>query len=433
MKYGNEISLSRIIENLKKFFDLKADKSSLSKVATSNSYNDLDNKPEIPDFSDKVNVSGDTMTGLLTANGGIVVKGRVANAGDDEGIVIQHCSNGFAGICLGGPSIRRSVFYLKNDSSLPFWRYNDGSTNKDIAHPNKGGTIALTSDIPSSLPANGGTSAACSGNSSTATAVLDYGNTSSTIKIGYSGAGLSTTNYVAAYGEVNGQRVIKDIALANLKTAMSLNNVNNTADSNKSVKYATSAGSAAPSFANNTWYAIGDDAYIGDHNRGGALCIKSRGSGVAPGICFFDSADGYKGEIYVNGAANIYRGDTFHAFQGTNGSYNTVYASGFGQQSSIRYKDNVEDMTEERAKKLLKLRPITFDYKDINSQNNCCGLIAEEAAQIDEYQITKIGDLIEGIDYSKYVAQLIKLCQIQQKEINELEARLEKLEQKENN
>ena len=52
---------------------------------------------------------------------------------------------------------------------------------------------------------------------------------------------------------------------------------------------------------------------------------------------------------------------------------------------------------------------------------------------VDEYQITKIGDLIEGIDYSKYVAQLIKLCQIQQKEINELEARLEKLEQKENN
>ena len=45
MKYGNEISLSRIIENLKKFFDLKADKSSLSKVATSNDYTDLDNKP----------------------------------------------------------------------------------------------------------------------------------------------------------------------------------------------------------------------------------------------------------------------------------------------------------------------------------------------------------------------------------------------------
>ena len=112
MKYGNEISLSRIIENLKKFFDLKADKSSLSKVATSNSYNDLDNKPEIPDFSDKVNVSGDTMTGLLTANGGIVVKGRVANAEEDEGIVRQHCSNGFAGKCRGGSSIRRSALYL---------------------------------------------------------------------------------------------------------------------------------------------------------------------------------------------------------------------------------------------------------------------------------------------------------------------------------
>ena len=30
-----------------------------------------------------------------------------------------------------------------------------------------------------------------------------------------------------------------------------------------------------PKFANNTWYLVGDDAYIGDHNLGGTFCIKS--------------------------------------------------------------------------------------------------------------------------------------------------------------
>ena len=39
-----------------------------------------------------------------------------------------------------------SVFYFTKGN--PFWRYNNGSTNLDIYHPKKSGTIALISDIP---------------------------------------------------------------------------------------------------------------------------------------------------------------------------------------------------------------------------------------------------------------------------------------------
>lgn len=96
----------------------------------------------------------DTRTGNIGTKGvlnavGAVIQGRVYNDGDDEGIIIKPASNGYAGLILGAHNSERSVFYLTKGN--PFWRYNNGSANLDIKHPKKSGTIALTSDIPSSL------------------------------------------------------------------------------------------------------------------------------------------------------------------------------------------------------------------------------------------------------------------------------------------
>lgn len=44
-----------------------------------------------------------------------------------------------------------------------------------------------------------------------------------------------------------------------------------------------------PKFANNTWYLVGDDAYIGDHNIGGIFCIKSANSDNVSGIALYNS------------------------------------------------------------------------------------------------------------------------------------------------
>ena len=93
----------------------------------------------------------DTRTGNIGTKGvlnavGAVIQGRVYNDGDDEGIIINPAPNGYAGLILGTYNGERSVFYLKKGN--PFWRYNNGSTNLDIYHPKKSGTIALTSDIP---------------------------------------------------------------------------------------------------------------------------------------------------------------------------------------------------------------------------------------------------------------------------------------------
>ena len=102
-------------------------------------------------YDDIVRTYIDTRTGNIGTKGvlnavGAVIQGRVYNGGDDEGIIINPASNGCAGLILGTHNGERSVFYLKKGN--PFWRYNNGSTNLDIYHPKKSGTIALTSDIP---------------------------------------------------------------------------------------------------------------------------------------------------------------------------------------------------------------------------------------------------------------------------------------------
>lgn len=89
-----------------------------------------------------------TISNLKTMTHGLVVSGRAYNGGDDEGVIITPASNGLSGLILGSHSGRRSVFYLSG-SGAPFWRYvNENGNTYNITHPAKGGTIALTSDIP---------------------------------------------------------------------------------------------------------------------------------------------------------------------------------------------------------------------------------------------------------------------------------------------
>ena len=46
-----------------------------------------------------------------------------------------------------------------------------------------------------------------------------------------------------------------------------------------------------PKFANNTWYLVGDDAYIGGHNIGGTFCIKSANNDIVAGIALYNTTE----------------------------------------------------------------------------------------------------------------------------------------------
>lgn len=121
-------------------------------------------------------------------------------------------------------------------------------------------------------------------------------------------------------------------------------------------------------------------------------------------------------------------------FMGKNSAtWGTARAASFSSQSSIYVKENISDITDEAAKRILQLRPVNFDYKGDGNKNQR-GLIAEEVMDImPDMVIIPKGyteyDPIEPwntpcIDYSKFVPYLIKMVQIQQQEIDELKGRI---------
>lgn len=106
-----------------------------------------------------------------------------------------------------------------------------------------------------------------------------------------------------------------------------------------------------------------------------------------------------------------------------------ISASAFTQISSRKVKENITELTDEDAKAVLKLTPICFDYKkEVGGQKDQLGLIAEDVAEvIPQVVYVPEGD-VPSIDYSKLVPHLIKMVQMQQKQIDELAARLAVLE-----
>ena len=121
------------------------------------------------------------------------------------------------------------------------------------------------------------------------------------------------------------------------------------------------------------------------------------------------------------GFVNIQVGQSAQVRNQGDTGWAAISAREFVQQSSAKYKENIEDMTEDYAKKLLELRPVSYDYKNKADGVGCYGLIAEEVDAIESYPVYYNDDHeAEGIDYSKFVPQIIKLLQMHEKELEKL-------------
>ena len=97
--------------------------------------------------------------------------------------------------------------------------------------------------------------------------------------------------------------------------------------------------------------------------------------------------------------------------------------------SSKRFKENITPITEERAKKILNIEVVTFDYKkgcevyqEDYQNHDVTGVIAEDTIDIIKEVVNLDNDKPSGINYEKFVPYLIKMIQIHQKEIAELKA-----------
>lgn len=107
--------------------------------------------------------------------------------------------------------------------------------------------------------------------------------------------------------------------------------------------------------------------------------------------------------------------------------------------SSRRIKTNIANISEADADKLLKLRPVSFEYTYAPGETYH-GLIAEEVQEVLPELVTVPKDYdpdstdtdplkILRLSYTDFVPYLIKLCQAQQRKIDDLEARVAKLEE----
>lgn len=193
----------------------------------------------------------------------------------------------------------------------------------------------------------------------------------------------------------------------------------------------------AVSFANGTWNPVGDDCYMGDFNVGGCVAFKSMSSQLT-GIALVGAGSNMYGRLLVqNNGGDMYltTNGGFYVSNGDNSARAPIYASAFNNSSSRRVKKNIKDMTDDEAKKLLDVEVKSYDYINPKMPDGCFGCIAEDVAKVIPYCVNGDVDCADddteaiqgiGIDYSKLVPHLIKMVQIQQKQIDELKAQISK-------
>ena len=172
--------------------------------------------------------------------------------------------------------------------------------------------------------------------------------------------------------------------------------------------------------SNNSNYQLGND-------------LVTNGSGLA----LFGSTFPASGQYRQSGAylySNQVGGLTLHAegansmFLSTNGttaitinsSQNTTFAGTITENSSLRYKENVETI-KYSLDKVLQMRGVTYTKKD-NGVNEI-GVIAEEMYNILPDLVLKNEEgEIDSVSYGRITAVLIEAIKEQQKQIEELKS-----------
>ena len=170
----------------------------------------------------------------------------------------------------------------------------------------------------------------------------------------------------------------------------------------------------------------------------GSLQLGSASSSLNCGIDIFGGGNPYI-DFHLNHSSADFTARIVHRTAGNTNYIDFIASSSvwidcraksFTNQSSKYVKDNIKDISDEEAKKILELRPVSFDYK-YGGDPDQRGLIAEEVYDIlpnmvigapKEFNAEEPWDT-PSIDYSKFVPYLIKMIQVQQREIDILKSK----------
>ena len=99
----------------------------------------------------------------------------------------------------------------------------------------------------------------------------------------------------------------------------------------------------------------------------------------------------------------------------------TFYATAWGSNSSRRYKENITELTESVADRLLKIKTYHFDYKKDYGNKDMYGVIAEEVEQVHKNAVLYRNSEPDAVDYTRFIPLLIKKVQMQDKKIKNLD------------
>ena len=159
--------------------------------------------------------------------------------------------------------------------------------------------------------------------------------------------------------------------------------------------------------------------------------LEVQGGGNSTDIAIFrDTSGNEEFSIDTNGAL-FSLGMASSSSANANLMHNPTTGQIYRYTSSIRYKEDVTDL-ENAVDKIKELRPVNFKSKDTGEYNT--GMIAEEVAEVMP-EITYKADVegfdtpqVDGITYEPLHAYYIKAIQELSSKIEQLESRIQTLE-----
>jgi phage minor structural protein len=179
-------------------------------------------------------------------------------------------------------------------------------------------------------------------------------------------------------------------------------------------------------------------------NVGSYYLGVSKSAGTTTGALSVRAGDSYiSGSVSSNGSTGLAISNTSTSKIYLNGGSGNITCVSLTQTSSKKYKKKIKTLTEEEARKILELRPVTYDFKDEDCGKNMRGFIAEEVDEVipelvkhtnvyPDPQYDEDGNIIEqedevSLDYTMMIPYLTKMIQLQQKQIDDLKNEINKL------
>lgn len=174
----------------------------------------------------------------------------------------------------------------------------------------------------------------------------------------------------------------------------------------------------------------------------------SKSANTTTGSLSLHTGNSYiSGSTSSDGATGLAISNTTTAKIYLNGASGNITCVSLTQTSSKKYKKKIKNLTEEEAKKILELRPVTYDFKDEEMGTNMRGFIAEEVDEVipeivkhtKDYPnpiVTVDDDCNEvvqeqndelSLDYTAMIPYLTKMIQLQQKQIDAQQKQIDEL------